>query len=865
MKREKTTEEILLSESWRQLFDCEDWRVEYLLLLADDPKSDACERAKLILAGLRRADARAELCRQALDKEREWLCSLLATTDFAPHLRDQLPAFYVLTKQWDKYLREFAEIGHRSLIAGLSADNPQAKRMQELLIKSTEPGAVRLALELLLDRSLKTPLWNRILEGLSAQESPECRQCICEKWLETRNAELAKVIKKHKFIPATPAKLRAFVSLKIGSIRIEEESEAVDIFTHKNLDLLIEATLDRDPEITASAASAIVRIKDPLARSVILNRFLGRFQEQVFEDNETFPLPRPLARDIFQDHQIQLLERLAPHLDYRPVDQNDLVLFTFFLQAWDEYAALDPESKILHEIYQNADLNLRKRISDGLQASARYEWIVTVCGAPEKIKLSQMTDLDWQLLQKTLSSNSSWEKLWKLIPLMPASCARKFLQRLQQVSWQPENEDDKQLFHRLQSFSKRLATNQPPIWGDVELWKTVDIGGNLFQQLEGGAEVWESRFAFGHNGAEFFMLDRDGSLRTWSLPSCLPGRLHIDGLKNMSAIALSPREPVIAVGESEGAVAICDLLERRVSRILRIDEFNWPGRIAQLSFSKSGSILSALQKRKQSPGQLVPFGWNCDSWKPLPFSLPAYPYFSPNDEWLVYKEFNTVFLDRLSTARTRVASIPASFRAGSMEYFPDSSMIVISDNGRLNFYSIPEMVRIEQQRASSYFVSPVSDLGNYRIPFVTHDYCWGFVDGKTFRSSKLRPSAMQKLTESGVSIEMVRDYSGAPVSYEIFQILKDPHSQYFAIVHASGSVSFWVSTLFKFAQKPAALLTKEEIESLRSRLEHQDLSSHEMNWVRFILELSGSYEHYAFEIGDADGNSIYSPFDIEIA
>lgn len=879
----KKLDELIAEDSWRQLFDSSASEVKQLVILAES-KGQPADRARIILSGLKQEDARYALCQLAMQEERPWLNELLATTSYLPAEKKMYSAFFVISKQWDKYLHHYNKSGHGELFEHIATPSDVSERILEQIEKTDDPSCVRFVLDLLFDKDIArasfttragkiSQLENRLLVVLAHLQDIGCQRLVYLRWFQTRDQRLDDLISKYQIFDFDNLEHKLYAHVKFGEFarkKPEEYSKSALKFllslNAENVSILLRAAGDVDPTIGRSARGLITQLKSAESRQQVLSMLLGQQESTAAE--------------------LQILERLAPKLHYAPEEKEDLVLFKLLLRDWDAFVKLDPESKITQRIYQWANLSLRQRIASALKESSRFEWIVNVCGPEGKIKLSEMTHDDWQLLQKSLSSTSSWDEIWKLIPLMPPANAKKFLHRLQQVSWKPKEAAEKERFERLVSFASRLSTDHPPLWSDAILWKTIDIGGNLFDQIHGGLEMWESRFSFSFDGSEFYMLDKHNEVLSWALPSCLPGRVHLDTEGELSAIAASPNSPMLAIGKLGGNVQICDLESRRLTRHL-VHECkpgeDGPTRIKNLSFSENGAYLMAVLR---SPGRSLccnTISYQTDQWKKTA-ALPPYAHISSDNQWLLYPEFNQVHLEKMDGKRSRVASIPTSFRSGTLHFLPDGSGI-IRDDGRLSLHSLPGLVRMQQVYAPGTVPRSfiVSEQNKYRIlGLVEPDYKWVFLDCPNkdqinqteqrvvvgryppWQRAETAPQR-QSLMAAGVDINPVNDFSGPATPYTVCQILKDPDSQYLAVVHSTGKVSFWVSALFRYAQSSTALMTDTEREELQARLHSASSSETELNWLKFIFELSGTYEHCAIAIAETGNNYVeLSKFDIEI-
>ena len=855
MTKEPTTEDILLTENWRELFDCEDWRVDYLVHFGESDDAQKRERARVVLSGLRRRTARQELCKLAMQTERPWLDELLASTNFLPESKDELAVFLLSTKQWDRFQIEVLD--NTAVFARLTQKTPLSARVLQSIKSSQELAAVKLLLKFALDGSLPPGiLANAVNDGLASQKLPECKQEICQRWFASKDARLDSVLKSLDWLPLEPDELRISVALKCNK-------QLPEPFTVSQLAILCANIDNADPEISLRAAEALRSLDDVALQA--------EFYELYFVSVSP------------------VLDALAATLPYRPKSNEDQVLLSLLTQNWDEFARLDSAGKITAQIYQSANSQLRERIAKCLRASAHSEWIVNISGAQDTLKLSQMTDLDWQLLQNALSASSSWSEIWKAIQLMPATAARRFIRRLLQVGWRPEQEDEKHRFERLSSLIKRLPFEQVTIWSDIEFFSSIDLGSKLLGHPDdGGLAALESRFAFSNDGSAFFFLARNGQFRMWNLPSMLAGQLTISSLPSLTNFACSPSDPLLACAGAGRDVFVCDLIEKRIVERTRGYETTFDYRISNLEFSSSGNYLSACMRRLEPRAERSSIAngmmWKTNSWKDPSSPIPPKSCISPDDNWLLYQSMGAFYLCPIDNRRSPVAFNDPLFRIRQSSFLPDSSAVCFTERTRLNIHEIPSLARRDSIFSANSSVMTINDLSRYRMLCLRDDYSWSFVDlpkGERNADGSLRsadgdsesaPSFVTRpfrnqMEEAGVRLASVVDLHGSASTHTIIQVLKDPGNQFIAIVHAGGHVSFWQASLSRYARKPAPLLNENDMVTLRNYRTNDALGESEQNWLQFILEHAGSFEHYAVEVTDLQDTRAVTlgGFDIEIA
>ncbi|MBX9567958.1 MAG: WD40 repeat domain-containing protein [Candidatus Obscuribacterales bacterium] len=839
MTKAPTTEDILIGDSWKQLFDCESWRVEYLVHFGASDDVQRRDRARILLSGLRRRESRHEICRIAMSEHHPWLDQLLSATDFAPEQKADFPIFLVTTGQWDRYLSEVANVA--ALIPKLSQSNPVTEKAAKMLTELSEPSGVKLLLKLYADGSLLSARIEDIIRSaLLSQKSAECVQIISQFWAESRNERFVAVLKKLPRIETGDRNLQILTALKID--RIFDDVKTTD------LSFLIQCLEDLDHEISEGAKQSVF--------------VLDRDKSSTFK-NEFFGL-------LFNDSADTLVQ-VAAQLSSRPEDKIDHALYCVLTRNWDELADLDPDGSILDECANSKrrvlSQAMKLRLSDCLRSAARSEWVTNVFGLKNKLKLSEMTDLDWQLLQNSLSSTSSWNDLWRLIHFMPALSARRFLRRLLQVGWRPEDASENTRFEKLLYFAKRLSSDQIPIWSGLDYLGAVDLGSPLFGSPgDGGVESLENRFGFSNDGGTFFFADRSGAIRMWHLPSLLSSQFVVGDMPNVCSIALAPNEPLIAFSNQSNRIQVCDLTEKRIVSSFTLDETTSYPIISNLKFSDSGNYLTGCLRPVDRKAVISGIMWNMQKANSDPHTIiPQRANVSSNDEWLLYRTHGMIHLSTIDRKMTPLSYQDSFFRVRDANFLPDSSGVVLFEKTNVHLHDINDFNRIQSMNLPHELSVYISDQERSRLLVLHNDYSFEFVsiDKSKMQSQCKTQSFRQLLADCNVWLAPVADRKARVESHASVQIHKDPRGTHLAVVHAAGSISFWSSPFSILSRKSPLLFSENDREQIRRALLSTNLSEGELAWLRFISELSGSLDHYSVELSDVNAISI-NDFDIEL-
>lgn len=834
MTKAASTEDILIGETWRQLFDCEPWRVGYLVHFGECDDAEKRQRSRLLLSGLRRRESRHEVCKIALEETHPWLDQLLGATEFLPEDKNDIPLFLAITKQWDRYLSDFA--GTAPLISSLSKSDFKAERVLKSLIEIEDASGVILLLKLYTDGSLLSSNVEEALRlALLSQNSIDCIECIYEYWSNTRNERIAALFKELAQLRTADRRLKVLVELKVNGYLAQVQEG--------DLYWLIENLDDCDHEITAAAKRTILSLDDDQD---------SLLQEQLFSL-------------LFDDECSDALIQISSQLSSRPKSKTEHVLFCVLANMWDELANLDPDGNILTDIYKTGTDNgslsetLKVRLADNLRSSARSEWVSNLHSVKDRLKLSEMTDLDWQLLQNSLSASLSWSELWRLIPVMPALSARRFLRRLIQVGWRPEDKEDLSRFEKLIYFAKRLNAEQVPIWSGLDYLGAVDLGGPLFGNPgDGGVESMENRFGFSNDGSAFYFADRSGSIKVWNLPSLLNSKFVVADMNHVSSVSLSPTEPLLAFSDGTNIVSICDLLDKRVVSKCSLPDDRLDHVFSNLRFSESGSYLTACLR---SPGRNVVGSaalWNLRSPELAPAMIPPRALVSGNDEFLVYRTHGMIHLTTIDRKSSPMDYADSFFRIRDVNFLPDSSGVVMFERANVHLHEIDDFSRKQTVILPHELSVYISDQQNYRMLCLHEDYSFSFL---TLNKSEMQfafrtESYRQILSDENVWLAPVHERQSSAGSRAVLQMHKDARNTHLAIIHAAGSISFWASPYSMLSRKSPILFSKADREKIRAGLVSSTLGEAELAWLRFISELSGSSDHYAVELSETNAITI---------
>lgn len=271
---------------------------------------------------------------------------------------------------------------------------------------------------------------NLILSALRQIKMTETQliDIVCLLWGESRNPELSKIFKLKGWVASKPLKLRLLTALNLGWQGIIDEKGKVII------PLLLFFSHDEDTFIQQTAKEWLASLKSP------------DLQEEV-------------CRLASEENNQDALE-VATRCGYTPSEPSQSALFCYFTQQWDQYQAVDPEYKLLEDIYYNAPKELKNRINNHGKVYKRLEWVWMLLGGEEGRKVSTIDLSQWETIIDVLANGKHWETIWLLVKFTPVTFAKKIVKLLENIRWQDPQEKIK--FNEFSKIVKSVKSKTPP-------------------------------------------------------------------------------------------------------------------------------------------------------------------------------------------------------------------------------------------------------------------------------------------------------------------------------------------------------------------------------------------------------------------
>jgi WD40 repeat protein len=385
------------------------------------------------------------------------------------------------------------------------------------LIDLKTPASVQLLAKALVfskDQNVKKMVLNA-LRDIKLQERNSI-DIVCQVWAENRDRELGNFIKLKGWVASKPIQLRVLLALSIGWKGVIEEQGTSVVLPLLNL--------LGDREIT---------ISDP-AKKWALSFTNPDLQAEVCR----------LASE--EDNQTAL--EIANQAGYKPATPTQTALFYFLTEQWDKYQEIDPQQKLLADIYYSSSEELQKRIDRKGETRKRIEWVWMILGGKEGKHLAAIDNNKWPKIIDFLSSGRYWSEMWSLALITPVAWTIEILKTLQNNRWLPKTPEVKISYYNWLKLAKQCP-KQPP---KGKLVRCTRI-------LEGHTRSIESILITPES--QLLISAGDNLIRIWDLQkgelvSSLKGHL-----KSVTSLALSEDGRLLASGGRDKTICVWRLPE----------------------------------------------------------------------------------------------------------------------------------------------------------------------------------------------------------------------------------------------------------------------------------------------------------------
>lgn len=399
------------------------------------------------------------------------------------------------------------------------ADMLRQKAARELL-EARHPDALELVIRAYCffseDKGFRNLVLNH-LRQIKIQDT-ELIDVVCRVWAETRDGELAKILKLKGWVASYPLKLRVLTALNVGWKGILEEKGKVVI----------------SPLLEIYSQETDISLKNTA--------------REWLSSLATVELQGEICRLASEENNTAALE-IAKECGYIPSEAPQAALFCYFTQQWELYRQIDPESELMAQLYQKASPQLRQRIDQHGASLGRVEWVWTVLGGKKGKRVGLLTANQWQAIIQTLSRGKEWETLWQMLSFAPPVYGIPIIKKLETKRLSIKDDYLKQKIAEFSEILGNIKTNTPP-------------QGNLVRCLH----VLE-----GHSQAvEAIVVTPDGQsvittsgelIHIWDLNSGKLNKTLKGHLKPVTSLCLNQDGTILAAGSRDKTVSLWRLPE----------------------------------------------------------------------------------------------------------------------------------------------------------------------------------------------------------------------------------------------------------------------------------------------------------------
>lgn len=134
-------------------------------------------------------------------------------------------------------------------------------------------------------------------------------------------------------------------------------------------------------------------------------------------------------------------QKVAVEQGWLPLELPERALFFLLTEQWAKYDRLDFDQRLVQGIYQNADKELRRKIAEVVRISGRSDYLRILTGGTGNSREKELTDEEATIVIDTLSREAAWEQLWQLVPTLPLAQSMAVVKQLEHAGWQATTPD----------------------------------------------------------------------------------------------------------------------------------------------------------------------------------------------------------------------------------------------------------------------------------------------------------------------------------------------------------------------------------------------------------------------------------------
>jgi hypothetical protein len=435
---------------------------------------------------------------------------------------DKLKAF-LLSPEWQTHQKQILALPNIKKQANMFEDKvKELFKLSNWMRREIVEALITFVIEPI-DKSADSKLQQNLatwLQGIAARNDSyynppryytgvDIHRAIMAAWFTTRNPTLETLILENTQISRLSTldeKLQIYVALKKNQDPFQELYVANHYYflSMRYFEVLEEASLDKDPQIAATAKRCIhdwlAEVTDiwlkyrhglevikhyfdpiPTPIQVLLTLEGPDWENLTAASAEDIPyivhvsntsqeyilaniryilenLEREEARQalcsMITKENWPIAEVAAVAADYRPtgLPAHKQSLYYFLTEQWERYEEIDFDGRLLARAYQAGNSDLHERLLERIRLSGQSQYleIINSYHITEETTAQEVT-----ILIEMLAENKQWEKLWQLALSFNLEGSVTAIQKLAQAGWRPQQNATQVHFEQL----KKLASS----------------------------------------------------------------------------------------------------------------------------------------------------------------------------------------------------------------------------------------------------------------------------------------------------------------------------------------------------------------------------------------------------------------------
>jgi WD40 repeat protein len=237
------------------------------------------------------------------------------------------------------------------------------------------------------------------------------------------------------------------------------------------------------------------------------------------------------------------LEAIAIQAGYEPIAPTDKALFFFLTGQFDKYDVLDFDRRLMRNIHETADNNLRRQIGQIVRSSGRTDYLEILNKGQQEVS-NRLAYGEQKTTIQILRSNGRWDAIWQKIFELPFWGSVSALGVLQKADWQPDSNYERELFVTLSNLLRAgLPSNRP--------FNTLLRAGILRAQVKVAGRVNE--LAFAPDGRRLALATGNRKVIIWNLAQSAVEQTLSDFEASVGLVAYMPEGTLIWAERSNRA------------------------------------------------------------------------------------------------------------------------------------------------------------------------------------------------------------------------------------------------------------------------------------------------------------------------